>query len=694
MVHPGYGFLSENSDFAIALASAGLTFIGPPVDAIIAMGSKSASKEIMVKAGVPCVPGYHGSDQSEERLLKEAEKVGYPILIKAVKGGGGKGMKIVDNRGEFIDQLQSARREAEKSFGDTDVLIERYLQRPRHVEVQVVSSGQPHNEHIAISTRDCSVQRRHQKIIEEAPAPHLSNELEKDLCQKATAAAQAVGYQGAGTVEFIMDADTGEFFFMEMNVRLQVEHPVSEMVSGIDLVEWQLEAAAGNPLPLLQEQITSRGHSFEARIYAEDTNANFLPDVGTLSYASYPQPTTLLLSPPELDTPTSIRVDTGFGSGDEISVHYDPMIAKVIVHGRDRQEALRLMRKALQETNIVGPKTNVEFLTQLCRHEAFIDGSGLETGFIAKYKDQLMPARQQAPPMIFAHAALYLILMTHNAIITSSRWSLPEFSSFRLSTSQPSSQSYFLKQRGDDQEAQHILVTPRVGSINEYIVSIPGQEDFAFQATLDVDGVTVVTTLLNDDAYPAPRHRVKVVSREPAGTSSPLVLARLDAFCEGERFEFDQVGPSWLEEVRGLTVAAKGSVIAPMPSKVKFSLFYFILSNLSFARQYLYSISLSFSFFSALHTGRRRSSQGWSKGRRRRHCGCVGSHEGMYEWYLCTKKKGRLSIFTTLLLHHQTEHTLRAPQSGIIAKIAAEKGSMCAEGTALVTFEEEGEEKE
>lgn len=557
MVHPGYGFLSENSDFATSLASAGLTFIGPPVEAIIAMGSKSASKEIMIKTGVPCVPGYHGSNQSEERLIEEAEKVGYPILIKAVKGGGGKGMKIVDNKKEFIDQLQSARREAKKSFGDTDVLIERYLQRPRHVEVQVVSSGQPHNEHVAISTRDCSVQRRHQKIIEEAPAPHLSAELEKDLCQKATAAARAVGYQGAGTVEFIMDANTGEFFFMEMNVRLQVEHPVSEMVSGIDLVEWQLEAAAGNPLPLTQEQIPSRGHSFEARIYAEDTNANFLPDVGKLSYASYPQATTILLSPPELDTPTSIRVDTGFGSGDEISVHYDPMIAKVIVHGRDRPEALRLMRRALQETNIVGPKTNVEFLTQLCRHEAFIDGSGLETGFIAKYKDQLLPAKQKATSMIFAHAALYLNLMKQNST-TLSTWSLPEFSAFRLSTSQPNSQKYLLKQRGEDQQVQHVLVTPKVGSLDQYTVAISGQEDFTFQAALEIDGVTVVTALLNENIFPAPRHKVKIVRREPAGTSSPLVLARLDAFCEGERFEFDQVGPNWLEEVKRRNGGSKG----------------------------------------------------------------------------------------------------------------------------------------
>lgn len=568
MVHPGYGFLSENSDFAEALSSAGLTFIGPPAGAIIAMGSKSASKDIMLKAGVPCVPGYHGSDQSEERLMKEAKAVGYPVLIKAVKGGGGKGMKIVEHEGEFFDQLQSARREAEKAFGDTDVLIERYLQRPRHVEVQVVSSGSPHNEHVAISTRDCSVQRRHQKIIEEAPAPHLSPELERDLCDKATAAARAVGYQGAGTVEFIMDADTGEFFFMEMNVRLQVEHPVSEMVSGIDLVEWQLEVAAGNPLLLSQTQISSKGHSFEARIYAEDTNANFLPDVGTLSYASYPQPTTLLLSPPEVDTPTSVRVDTGFGSGDEISVHYDPMIAKVIVHGRDRQEALRLMRMALQDTNIVGPKTNVQFLTQLCRHPAFIDGSGLETGFIAKYKEELLPKRKTAPASIFAHTALLLTLLNekHGA---SSAWTLSEYSAFRVSPCLSNSQSFLLRQRGDEEEAQKITVTPQAGLPHQYIVSIPGSDDLTFEANLEADGVTVASTLLSSTTnYPLPRQKIKVIQRAPTASGSPLVLTRLDAFCEGERYEFDQIGPQWLEEVKGVSVAAKGSVIAPMPSKV------------------------------------------------------------------------------------------------------------------------------
>ncbi|UZJ57417.1 hypothetical protein CBS101457_006737 [Exobasidium rhododendri] len=633
MVHPGYGFLSENSDFAEALASAGLIFIGPPTSAIIVMGSKSASKDIMTRAGVPCVPGYHGPDQSEERLYKEAEKVGYPVLIKAVKGGGGKGMKIAENEKEFLEQLQSARREAQKSFGDTEVLIERYLQRPRHVEVQVVSSGPPYNEHVAISTRDCSVQRRHQKIIEEAPAPHLSPELEKDLCDKATAAARAVGYQGAGTIEFIMDADSGDFFFMEMNVRLQVEHPVSEMVSGIDLVEWQLEVAAGNPLPLRQDQIPSQGHSFEARIYAEDTNANFLPDVGTLSYASFPTPTTTLLSSANIDTPTSVRVDTGFSSGDEISVHYDPMIAKVIVHGRDRKEALRLMRKALDDTNIVGPKTNVEFLTQLCRHEAFIDGSGLETGFIAKYKDDLIPDRKEAPAIVFAHAALFLALQRQKDTAAASAWDSPSFSSFRLSPAQPYKHFFMLRQRQREEgDPVAVSVTPNAeGRNNHFTVSIPGHPNQLFKATLHRDGVTVAsTTLVQDGTFPTPSHRFKIVKREPAASGSAIVLSRLDAFMKGERFEFDQVGPAWLEEFKGSSVAAKGSVIAPMPSKV-------------------------------------------------------------VEIRVKVGQKVNEGDIVVVLEAMKTEHTLRAPKSGIIAKIAAEAGSMCAEGTALVTFEEEDE---
>ncbi len=395
MIHPGYGFLSENAAFAALLEQSNVTFMGPPASAIDAMGSKSASKEIMLAAGVPCVPGYHGSNQDPTFLAQEAEKIGYPVLIKAVKGGGGKGMKIADTPAEFGDALESAQREAAKSFGDPTVLIEKYLTAPRHVEVQVFADK--HGNAVYISERDCSVQRRHQKIIEEAPAPHLAEELRRELGEKAVAAAKAVGYVGAGTVEFILDAKRPEnFYFMEMNTRLQVEHPVTEMVSGLDLVEWQLEVAAGNRLPLLQEELKIEGHAFEARIYAENTDANFLPDTGRLVHVALPSTSTLTHSNTAL-APRSggvvgsegqaeavVRVDTGFVSGDEISVHYDPMIAKLIVKGRDRTEALRIMANALNQYQVVGPSTNIQFLKNLVRHPKFIEGQ-VETGFIAKH---------------------------------------------------------------------------------------------------------------------------------------------------------------------------------------------------------------------------------------------------------------------------------------------------------------------
>lgn len=399
MIHPGYGFLSENATFAKLLEdSNSVTFIGPPASAIDAMGSKSASKEIMLAAGVPCVPGYHGAEQDPTFLANEADKIGYPVLIKAVKGGGGKGMKIASTPQEFADALASAQREALKSFGDATVLIEKYLTAPRHVEVQVFADR--HGNAVYISERDCSVQRRHQKIIEEAPAPLLPDALRKELGEKAVAAAKAVGYVGAGTVEFILDAVKPEnFYFMEMNTRLQVEHPVTEMVSGLDLVEWQLEVAAGNRLPLLQEELKIQGHAFEARIYAENTDANFLPDTGKLVHVALPSTTTTTYSNPALvsrgagqvassaQAEAVVRVDTGFVSGDEISVHYDPMIAKLIVKGRDRTEALRIMANALNQYQVVGPSTNIQFLKNLVRHPKFIQGQ-VETGFIAKYGQQ------------------------------------------------------------------------------------------------------------------------------------------------------------------------------------------------------------------------------------------------------------------------------------------------------------------
>ncbi|RKP38223.1 carbamoyl-phosphate synthase L chain, ATP binding domain-containing protein, partial [Dimargaris cristalligena] len=390
-VHPGYGFLSENAGFSERLKNEGITFIGPPASAIISMGSKSESKYIMQDAKVPVVPGYHGENQDVAFLKNEAAKIGYPVLIKAVKGGGGKGMRIVERPEDFEMMLESSRRESIKSFGDDKVLIEKYLVRPRHVEVQVFADKFGNAVHLY--ERDCSVQRRHQKVLEEAPAPNLSPEVRASLGSKAVAAALAVNYEGAGTVEFIMDHETQQFYFMEMNTRLQVEHPVTEWVTNTDLVQWQLEVAAGNPLPLTQSQIPLVGHAFEARIYAENPAKGFLPDTGPLAH----------LTPPMASD--TVRIDTGVVQGDQVSVHYDPMIAKLIVRGRDRTEALRVMRKALSEYQVVGPHTNIQFLQSVVSHPAFIAGE-VETGFIAKYESELLATPIDPSPESLAEAAL------------------------------------------------------------------------------------------------------------------------------------------------------------------------------------------------------------------------------------------------------------------------------------------------
>ncbi|OWT36377.1 3-methylcrotonyl-CoA carboxylase alpha subunit [Cryptococcus neoformans] len=397
-IHPGYGFLSESSDFAEKVRDAGLVFIGPSAEAIKSMGSKRESKEIMVAAGVPCVPGYHGADQSYDALLKGSQQTGYPLIIKPTHGGGGKGMRIVRDPLTLQDELLSAQREALKSFGNDEVLLERWLEKPRHVEVQVF--GDQYGNCVALWERDCSVQRRHQKIIEEAPAPGLSPALKQDFAEKAVAAAKAINYVGAGTVEFIMDAETGEHFFMEMNTRLQVEHPVTEMITGMNLIEWQLSIAAGNPLPYTQDKIPCIGHAFEARIYAEKPEHNFLPDTGKLFHVRSP-----------IITPH--RLETGFQEGDEISSHYDPMIAKLVVHGKDRPQALSLLRSALAEYQIVGPSTNIEFLKSVVEHDQFAAGS-VETSFIPSHHDELFPQRV-VPQDILAQTAVFLVLRAESS---------------------------------------------------------------------------------------------------------------------------------------------------------------------------------------------------------------------------------------------------------------------------------------
>jgi 3-methylcrotonyl-CoA carboxylase alpha subunit len=389
-IHPGYGFLSENAGFAEACEKAGIVFIGPPPAAIRAMGSKSEAKKIMEKARVPLVPGYHGDDQSPELLAKEAARIGFPVLIKASAGGGGKGMRVVESAAKFADQLAGAKREAKASFADDHVLVEKYLTRPRHIEIQVFADS--HGNCLYLFERDCSIQRRHQKVIEEAPAPDMDPARRKEMGEAAVAAAKAIGYVGAGTVEFIANQD-GTFYFMEMNTRLQVEHPVTEMITGQDLVEWQLVVAAGGKMPLTQDQLSIDGHAVEVRLYAEDPNRNFLPSTGTLVHLRLPAEN------------RHVRVDTGVREGDTVTPFYDPMIAKVIVHDRDRSSAMRRMAALMGETEVVGVATNAALLKALCSHPAFVGGE-VDTGFIERHRDELFAKAGAADDRAFAVATL------------------------------------------------------------------------------------------------------------------------------------------------------------------------------------------------------------------------------------------------------------------------------------------------
>ena len=386
-IHPGYGFLSENPGFVEAVEAAGLTFIGPSAAAIRAMGLKDAAKALMEEAGVPVVPGYHGADQSGATLAAAAEAIGYPVLIKAVAGGGGKGMRRVARPEDFAAALESARGEARTAFGNDAVLVEKYVEKPRHIEVQVFGDG---TSAVHLFERDCSLQRRHQKVIEEAPAPGMTAEMRAAMGAAAVRAAAAIGYKGAGTVEFIVDGARGlrpdGFWFMEMNTRLQVEHPVTEAITGVDLVEWQLRVAAGEGLPLTQEQLAIRGHAFEARLYAEDVPKGFLPATGRLAHLAFPR---------------GARADTGVRSGDEISPWYDPMIAKIVTHGPTRAVALARMRAALAATQVAGTVTNIGFLSKLCAHEDFARGQ-VDTGLI----ERDLAALATAPALAPAHVAL------------------------------------------------------------------------------------------------------------------------------------------------------------------------------------------------------------------------------------------------------------------------------------------------
>ncbi|MGV8998388.1 MAG: acetyl/propionyl/methylcrotonyl-CoA carboxylase subunit alpha [Parvibaculaceae bacterium] len=414
-IHPGYGFLSENVAFADACEKAGIIFVGPPASAIKAMGLKDAAKALMEKASVPVVPGYHGANQDGAFLAKEAGKIGYPVLIKAVAGGGGKGMRRVDAAADFANALASAQREAGSAFGDERVLVEKYVSRPRHIEIQVFADA--HGNAVYLNERDCSLQRRHQKVIEEAPAPDMPEDMRRAMGEAAVAAAKAIGYRGAGTIEFIADASRGlradAFWFMEMNTRLQVEHPVTEAITGTDLVEWQLLVAAGEPLPLTQAEIPLEGHAVEVRLYAEDPANNFFPSTGRLTRL-------------RAAASDHIRTDMGVEEGDDVSMHYDPMIGKIIAHAPTRALALSQLRNFLLDMEVVGPKTNLSFLAAVLGHEAF-GRADIDTGFIEKYLTELLPPQSPSAEVMGAaligHVLLRARLSRAAQAKTSDPWS-------------------------------------------------------------------------------------------------------------------------------------------------------------------------------------------------------------------------------------------------------------------------------
>lgn len=522
-IHPGYGFLSENTDFAEACEANDIVFIGPPSSAIAAMGSKSAAKAIMEDAGVPLVPGYHGKDQSPDLLRAEAEKCGFPLLLKAVAGGGGKGMRVVENMAEFDDALAAAQREAKNAFGNPDMLIERYLTQPRHVEIQVFCDQSGNG--IYLAERDCSVQRRHQKVLEEAPAPGLSEDTRKAMGEAAVRAAQAINYVGAGTVEFLYDVD-GSFFFMEMNTRLQVEHPVTEMVTGQDLVEWQLKVAWGEPLPLTQDQVKTRGHAIEARIYAEDPDQDFLPATGTLRYLSTP------------DESAHVRVDTGVTEGDEISIHYDPMIAKLIVWDETREQAVNRMVQALEHYRIAGLKTNIRFLHAAVDAQPFREAE-LTTNFIATHNDLLFPKSRLDLDKALVLAAGFILEQRKSAEpVTGDPWSpFGRKNSWRMNSeyAQP-----LTLQVGDDKHELKILERD-----DRYQVFVGGS-------------VYHLNAKLNEDYLQA------VINGHRLSVHGNLHNEELVLFYEGDTFKCTVYRETYgFEEM-----ASEGSLAAPMNGSV------------------------------------------------------------------------------------------------------------------------------
>jgi 3-methylcrotonyl-CoA carboxylase alpha subunit len=528
-VHPGYGFLSENEAFAQACADAGLVFIGPPPSAILAMGLKAESKRLMEAANVPLVPGYHGADQDPALLKREADRIGYPVLIKASAGGGGKGMRAVYGADEFDAALASCKREAINSFGDDAVLIERYVQKPRHIEIQVF--GDSHGDCVYLFERDCSVQRRHQKVLEEAPAPGMTPERRAQMGEAAVAAAKAVGYVGAGTVEFIAEQD-GRFYFMEMNTRLQVEHPVTEAITGQDLVEWQLRVASGEPLPLKQSELRMHGHAIEARICAENPDGGFLPATGTLDVARWPAHVAFERG--------NVRIDAGVREGDAISPYYDSMVAKLIVWGEDRAQALARLDAALRDTHIVGLQTNVAFLRR-CAATASFSNADLDTGLIEREKAVLFD-QPGLPLRVSAAAVVAHTLALEGATQGSDPWSARD--GFRLFGSAT---------RRFDLEAG--------GAHHEVLLSRHHRGGM----TLTVEGEAIEFAVKSADAE---THEL-FLGAEPA-----LQRIRVRTYAQGERVAvFAPNGSAVLTEVdliahAGDGPAEGGRLTAPMPGKL------------------------------------------------------------------------------------------------------------------------------
>ncbi|OBZ88094.1 Methylcrotonoyl-CoA carboxylase subunit alpha, mitochondrial [Choanephora cucurbitarum] len=535
-IHPGYGFLSENAEFADTVTASNIAFIGPSGDAMRSMGSKSESKFIMQNAGVPVVPGYHGENQDVGFLKEQAEKIGYPVLIKAVKGGGGKGMRIVRSPSEFEEMLESSKRESIKSFGDDKVLVEKYLERPRHVEVQVFADK--HNNFVHLFERDCSVQRRHQKVIEEAPAPGLTDELRAELGAKAVAAARAVGYENAGTVEFIMDNVDKQFYFMEMNTRLQVEHPVTEMVTNTDLVRWQLEVAAGNPLPKTQDELRLLGHAFEARVYAENPSNHFLPDTGPLFSVRTPAPS------------ANIRLETGFLQGDNISVHYDPMISKLVVYGENRNDALRRFRRALEQYQVVGLNTNIGFIKTVTEHPEFIKGE-VETGFIQQYEKDLFKEATSPDPTTLALAASALRLKEIESVQKSAHDPWSNTNNFRINN--VNSKAYEIT--ANDHPYQVIM------SANAK------QPHLVDMRVVDAATQTPIKTFEAVDTY-KDEDGLVVSSVDNKQIKSNVVLHEQDVvvFDEFGRTTFKLPTPNYI--AGGSETHGAGSVKTPMPCKI------------------------------------------------------------------------------------------------------------------------------